>query len=182
MNDELTSQELISRAVNLLTQQYDSGSDSFFVVVTQGGKDERVANPPQLVVGELHFKAVLPFFIQVIQALCSTLNMHPYVFISRFLLGYFLEEEMRSAAALRDSGLGLDEDDEYEYDEDGDYDEDEIIDDVDGGDPLLVSEEVMEQEGQGDQLLRALVRALTGKKLTRPVFYVTNSQMINVEN
>ena len=171
MTDRFTSNELVTKAVDMLTQQYDSDNDSFFVVVTKGGKEAGAVNPPQFIVGELDLKSVVAFVIQGIAYLCNSMGMNPFVFISRFIVGYFIDEERRSLAQtfIQEHGIELDDEDLDDEDFEDDEDENEQI-------------EVIEQEGQGDQLLKALVQALSGKKVQRPVFYVTNYRMIDSDN
>lgn len=95
--NEYTSQQLLARALELLSDQYNIDMDSFFLIVTKDAKneDEQLLGT-QIVVGELETRAVLTFIIHAIQQLSSVNGVPPYVFISRHILGHFIEEEKRS--------------------------------------------------------------------------------------
>lgn len=97
MSDEYTSQQLLARALELLSDQYNIDMDTFFLIVTKDAKNEDDGLPgTQIVVGELETRAVLTFIIHAIQQLSSVNGVPPYVFISRHILGHFIEEEKQA--------------------------------------------------------------------------------------
>jgi hypothetical protein len=97
MSDEYTSQQLLTRALELLSDQYNIDMDTFFLIVTKDAKKEDDGLPgTQIVVGELETRAVLTFIIHAIQQLSSVNGVPPYVFISRHILGHFIDEEKQA--------------------------------------------------------------------------------------
>jgi len=110
MNNEYTSQQLLARALELLSDQYNIDMDTFFLIVTKDAKNEDESLPgTQIVVGELETRAVLTFIIHAIQQLSSVNGVAPYVFISRHILSYFIEEEKQAiAVALEADTLNQD--------------------------------------------------------------------------
>jgi len=135
-----TSESLLSKAVQMLNEGYDSDHDSFFVVVTKDGKDPNLVVGDQAIIGELNLKTVVAFMVQVIQQLCEALGIHPFTFIVRHLLGYFLELErqeftaMMSASEGRPAAIRSLLDALFDPDSDGYYEEVEEDGDEEDGD------------------------------------------------
>lgn len=142
-----TSESLVNKAMQMLNESYDSDHDSFFVVMTKDGKDPNLVVGDQAIIGELNLKTVVAFMVQVIQQLCEALSIHPFTFIVRHLLGYFLEKERQEftemmaqeegkPAAIRSLLDAL-----FDPDGDGEYyeeDEDEAVcDAVDEEEPKM---------------------------------------------
>jgi len=100
MAEDYTSQELLHRALEILADEYEGDADSFFLVVTKDGKETSLTTGTQIIVGEFNLKTLVSFIIQAIQQLCDSLNMNPFVFISRHITSYFIEEEKQTLQAL----------------------------------------------------------------------------------
>lgn len=107
MTDEYTSEELLERALGLLSAQYDIDLDSFFLIVTKDAKADEEIPGTQIVVGELETRAVLTFIIHAIQQLSAVNGVAPYVFISRHILGHFISEERRAVNATLEEDVLL---------------------------------------------------------------------------
>jgi hypothetical protein len=104
--NEYTSEQLLERALELLSGQYDIDVDSFFLIVTKDAKNENQQVPgTQIVVGELETRAVLTFIIHAIQQLSAVNNLPPYMFISRYILGHFIAEEKRAIEAAHEEDI-----------------------------------------------------------------------------
>lgn len=102
---ELTSQELLERALDLLSDQYDVDLDSFLLVVTKDAKNLAEIPGTQIVVGEMEVRAVMTFIINAVQHLCEVTGSSPYAFISRNILGHFIAEERAVIDAAREEDL-----------------------------------------------------------------------------
>ena len=95
-SDDYTTETLLDKAVTMLNESYDSKRDSFFVVVTKDGKDPAALVGDQAIVGEINLKTVVAFIVSVISQLCVSMEVHPYTFISRHIMGYFIDQERQS--------------------------------------------------------------------------------------
>ena len=104
--DEYTSEQLLERALELLSDQYNIDVDTFFLIVTKDAKNENEHLPgTQIVVGELETQAVLTFIIHAIQQLSMVNGIPPYVFISRHILGHFINEERQVLASAMEEDM-----------------------------------------------------------------------------
>lgn len=93
MGDRYTSEELLHRAMLLLGENYDAENDSFFLVMTKDGKIPEVLVGEQQIIGELNYKTVVAFIIEAISQLCVAWGKHPYIFIVRHILSFFINQE-----------------------------------------------------------------------------------------
>lgn len=100
MSEDYTSRELLHRALEILADEYEGDVDSFFLVVTKDGKETSLTTGTQIIVGEFNLKTLVSFIIQAIQQLCDSLNMNPFVFISRHITSHFIEDEKQTLQAL----------------------------------------------------------------------------------
>jgi hypothetical protein len=91
-----TSETLLDKAMAMLNESYDAEHDSFFVVMTKDGKDPATFVGDQAIIGEINLKTVVAFTVSVISQLCRSMEVHPYTFISRHILGYFIDQERQS--------------------------------------------------------------------------------------
>jgi len=94
MEDNFSPAQLMERALDVLKNNYDPKSDSFFIVVTKNGKDQLTAfGGEQAVIGELNLKSVSAFIAQAVTTLCTSLEIHPFMFISRHITSHFIDGE-----------------------------------------------------------------------------------------
>jgi hypothetical protein len=110
MAEDYESKELLLRAMEILADEYEGDVDSFFLVVTKDGKETSLTTGTQIIVGEFNLKTLVSFIIQAIQQLCDSLNMNPFVFISRHITSYFIETEkqtLQTLIGLQTSLLGI---------------------------------------------------------------------------
>jgi hypothetical protein len=117
MTQQHTSQELLHKAMEVLAEDYQEDTDSFFLVVTKDGKGESLVSGTQIIVGEFNLKTLVSFIVQGIQHLCTSLDMNPFVFISRHITSYFIEEEkqmLQTLLGMKTSLLGIESGQETE--------------------------------------------------------------------
>jgi hypothetical protein len=86
--------------MELLAEEYNPEDDTFFVVITKSGKDMSILTGDQRVVGEFNLKSVVTFIVKSIHHLCTQLNLNPFVFISRHVTAYFIEQEKQAMTKL----------------------------------------------------------------------------------
>jgi hypothetical protein len=116
------SADLLTRAMELLQEEYDPENDAFFVVVTHGGKDDNVFSGSQAIIGEINLKTVVAFITQIVHQLCEAMEIHPYTFITRHITAHFVDMERAQLNAISvmtgfsDSGDPLVDDLEEELD------------------------------------------------------------------
>ena len=117
MTDQYTSQELLHKALEVLADEYEGETDSFFLVVTKEGKEPSLISGTQIIVGEFNLKTLVSFIVQSVQYLCKSLDMNPFVFISRHITSYFIEEEkqvLQTLLGMQSSLLGIEAGQELE--------------------------------------------------------------------
>jgi hypothetical protein len=117
MNEQYTSQQLIHKALEILADEYEGETDSFFLVVTKEGKEKSLVTGTQIIVGEFNLKTLVSFIIQSVQHLCQSLGMSPFVFISRHITSFFIEEEkqtLQTLLGMQSSLLGIEPGQEFE--------------------------------------------------------------------
>jgi hypothetical protein len=110
MSEDYESKELLLRAMEILADEYEGDVDSFFLVVTKEGKEASLTTGTQIIVGEFNLKTLVSFIIQAIKQLCDSLGMNPFVFISRHITSYFIEDEkqtLQTLIGLQTSLLGI---------------------------------------------------------------------------
>lgn len=126
MADQYTGKELLYKAMEVLAEEYEVETDSFFLVVTKEGKAVSLVTGTQIIVGEFNLKTLVSFIVQAIQQLCGSLEMNPFVFISRHITSYFIEEEKQALQTLLgmhssmlgiEPGIPIEEDDSDEDEE-----------------------------------------------------------------
>lgn len=129
MTEEHTSEELLLKALEVLAEDYEGDVDSFFLVVTKEGKEKSLVTGTQIIVGEFNLKTLVSFIVQAVQQLCSSLNMNPFVFISRHLTSYFIEEEkqmLQTLMGMQTSLLGIEPGHEIEEEIEEEVDEENM--------------------------------------------------------
>lgn len=105
------AKELLRRAFTVLLDEYDQGSDSFFVVVTKEGKNPMLAVTSQTIVGELNLKSLIAFAVHAIDQYCTTTGMNPHVFIAKYLTSVFDEQDAGTLMATLEQELYVNEQD-----------------------------------------------------------------------
>lgn len=93
METDYNTEELITRAVELLEEDYDPENDAFFVVVTHGGKDDNVFSGSQAIIGEINLKTIIAFTTQMVSQLSEAIGVHPFTFITRHIVAHFVDME-----------------------------------------------------------------------------------------
>lgn len=114
------SKELLEKALAALHDKYDAEDDCFFVVITKDGKHSGLDVSNQTIIGEMNVKTLIPFILQSVYQVCSALELSPYDFISKYIVGSVLDEER----ALED--LTPEIYDDYEEDDAEEEDDDEF--------------------------------------------------------
>ena len=94
--DNFTSESLLDKAMTMLNESYDSDRDSFFVVVTKDGKDPTMIVGDQAIIGEINLKTIVAFIVAVVSQLCESMGGNPYVFVTRHILAFFIDQERQS--------------------------------------------------------------------------------------
>lgn len=127
-----SSRALLKKAITLLAHSYDLDEDSFFLVITKDGKNPTLHVSDQTIVGELNVKSLVAFLVEAINQLCASVDMHPHIFIARYITSAFLEQDrLKLFDSLGEPSFeDFDEDDEEGaiFEEDGEDDEeDEVI-------------------------------------------------------
>jgi hypothetical protein len=122
------TKELLKRAIFLLANNYNQEEDSFFLVVTKDGKKPGMAVSAQTIIGEINLKSLLSFLTESINQYCVTANMHPHVFIARYLTSSFVAQDQSQLFDVFGVAEDMDLDEDYseEY-----FREDDVFGDID---------------------------------------------------
>jgi hypothetical protein len=155
MVDNFTPEELMSQAMDLLDENYDPEEDSFFVVVTKDGKDQRTAfSGGQAIIGELNLKSLSAFIVEAVSTLCRSLGIHPYMFVCRHILAHFIDSERAIFSQLIAN-------------QQPDQEEDNVVGDPRDVDVDLVEElaEGLERMGKGEELEKVFIVSNEGMDL-----------------
>lgn len=114
-----SSKELLDKALAALHEKYDEEDDCFFVVITKDGKRSGLEVSNQTIIGEMNVKTLIPFILQSVYQVCTALEISPYEFIARYILGAVLEEEQALNELSPDFFEDYEDEDDEEEDEDG---------------------------------------------------------------
>ena len=99
-NMAYSSEELISRALKVLKEDYNPKTDTFFLVHTKNGRfDDREIE--QFLVGEISVRSTLLFMWQTISHFANILKVHPFVYITRHVMAPFLAQDKLDLEAAK---------------------------------------------------------------------------------
>ena len=127
-----SSRALLRKAITLLADNYNITEDSFFLVITKDGKNPELHDCDQTIVGELNIRSLVAFIVAAINQLCASVDMHPHIFISRYITSAFLNQDRLKFFDSLGEPFFEDLDDEEDFSDDewegiAEEEEDEVI-------------------------------------------------------